>query len=405
MSKHLPIVAAINKALHAAWRTGRWQPPTLNPDAIEAYASRKEGVTRVPGRHWREAYSVLLDDLERQSQLSPLGRVIANGQMVKLLRGRIRAERLLLRKPEILEQPLGEPVIIVGQMRSGTTRLHRLLSCDPNFAHTRLFESLEPIPYSRGHDRRLPLGAAVTAFLRLANPATQRVHPTGPLRPEEEFGFNSFSFHGAQFEVQWSVPGFAHLCEERDTGSAYAEFRTLVQITRWARREKAERPWLLKCPQFTADLESLLQVFPNARFLFLHRRYADVVGSSASLVREQRCIHSEHVDPHAIGREWLRKTRFRAERVARFRGANPQVPRLDVDFDEVSRDWLSQIRRIYAFLEIPLAPETMNRMQRYAGRATAHRGHSYALEEFGLSPRLVEETLAQSSISRVAELA
>ena len=396
MSKHLPIVTLANKALLATWRGTRWRSPTLDPREIEAYASRKEGVAHVPGHHWRGAYEVLLADLDRWAKLNPLGRVIANGQIVKLLRARIRAARLLQAKPEILEQPLAAPIVIVGQMRSGTTRLHRLLSCDPNFAHTRLFESLEPVPYGRGYDRRLPSGVAVSAFLRLANPATQRVHPTGPLRPEEEFGFNSFSFHGAQFEVQWNLPDFTRFCQERDTRPAYAEFRTLIQMTSWARRERHGRPWLLKCPQFAADLESLAHVFPNARFLFLHRRHADVVGSAASLVREQRRIHSDHIDVRAIGREWLRKTGFRAQRMARFRNANPQVPQLDVHFDEVSRDWLEQIRRIYSFLDTPLAPRTVARMQRYVARAKAHRGHSYALEEFGLDPQSVEDSIARS---------
>ena len=45
----------------------------------------KEGVGRVPGRHWREPFRLLLEELDGSARLSPLGRVIANGQMVLLV--------------------------------------------------------------------------------------------------------------------------------------------------------------------------------------------------------------------------------------------------------------------------------------------------------------------------------
>lgn len=403
MKEQLPVVAAVNKALSSAWNGGRWRPPSLNPDAIEAYVCRKEGLRSVPGAHWRDAYRVLLSELERSADLNPLGRVIANGQIVSLLRARTRAARLLKAHPEIRDWPVQSPIIIVGQMRSGTTRLHRLLACDPKLAHTRLFETLDPVPYGRWFDRRLPLGAAVSAFLRAANPATQQVHPTGPLRPEEEFGFNSFSFHGAQFEVQWNVPEFARWCEQRDTRAAYMELRSLVQIGSWARRQKPGMTWLMKCPQFTADLESLLSVFPDARFLFLHRDHGAIAGSSASLVSQQRRIHSDHVDAQAIGAEWLRKTALRERRIIRFRRENRSVPQLDLEFDEVSRDWLGQVGRIYAFLGRELEEEVIRRMQRYASRAAAHRGHAYSLEQFGLDQGMVDAAMRQSFEPRVAE--
>ena len=355
----------------------------------------KESVGRVPGRRWREPFRVLLADLEQEAQLSPLGRVIANGQLIKLLRARCRAERLLERYPEIADQPITRPVVILGPMRSGTTRLQRLLACDPRFAVTRLFETLEPVPFGRGRDRRLLASAGITAFLRSANPLTHAIHPTGPRQPEEEFGHLSLSMHGAQFEVQWNVPGFARLCETRDTRPVYTELRHLLQLNAWARRERRERAWLLKCPQYTADPDALLHAFPDARLLCLTRDPVAVAGSSASLVMQQRRIHSNQVDPAAIGEEWLRKTVSRMERTSRFRQANPQVPQLDLSYEEVSADWRSAMRRVYDFLGWELPQRTVASMGRYLQTAKAHRNHHYDLEQFGLSPRAVRAAFHQ----------
>jgi hypothetical protein len=394
LNEPLPLLAHANRALAASWARGRWSPPTLDPDRIEAYAAGKEGVSSVPGRHWREPFRVLLADLEREARLSPLGRVIANGQMVKLLRARCRAERLSKRHPQIAEQPIERPVIIMGPMRSGTTRLQRLLACDPRFRATRLFETLEPVPYRRGLDRRLASGAAVTAFLRSANPAVHRVHPTGPLQPEEEFGHLSYSMHGAQFEVQWNVPNFALLGQRRDTHLVYDELRNLLQLNAWAGRESGARTWLLKCPQYTADPQSVMNAFPDAHLLCLSRDPVAVVGSSASLVTQQRRIHSDAVDPHAIGREWLGNTVLRARRMAEFRAANRHVPQLDLRYEEVGRDWRAAVARIYAFLGWQLPPQVLARMSRYLSSAKAHRGHRYNLTEFGLTEEGVRSALA-----------
>lgn len=397
MTPPLPLLDRANRALAAAWSRGRGQPPTLDPERIEAYAALKEGTGRVPGRHWREPFRLLLSDLENHAQLTPLGRVIANGQLVKLLRARCRAERLFERHPSIADMPVERPVIIMGPMRSGTTRLQRLLACDPRFRPTRLFETLDPVPHGRGPDRRKPAAAAIAAFLRTANPLTHAIHPTGPFRPEEEFGYLSFAMHGAQFEVQWKVPRFARLGEMRDTRVVYRELRHLLQLNAWARREEGTRTWLLKCPQYTADPASLLHAFPDARLLFLRRDPVAVVASSASLVTQQRRIHSDAVDPYAIGAEWLAKSAWRARRTAEFRAANRQVPQLDLSYDEVGSDWRAAIGRVYDFVGWDLTPDVLAAMERYVRRAKAHRKHLYSLGEFNLDPADIRKAWSSNS--------
>ncbi|HAD15826.1 MAG TPA: sulfotransferase, partial [Erythrobacter sp.] len=46
-------------------------------------------------------------------------------QFHHILRDRLYAQMWFKRHPEILARPLRNPVVIVGPMRSGTTRLHR----------------------------------------------------------------------------------------------------------------------------------------------------------------------------------------------------------------------------------------------------------------------------------------
>lgn len=394
MPDDLPFLVRLNDLLTRAWARGWWSEPSLESAALEAEACRRERVDSIPGQRWREPFRLLLADLEEHAALSPLGRQIANGQIVGLLRARIRAERLLRERPEILERPVRAPVVVFGPMRSGTTRMQRLVACDPRFAHTRLFESLEPVPYGRGPDRRRLQAAAVQTFLQRANPALTAIHPTGPLQPEEEFGLHSFSFHGAQFEVQWNVPSYAAYIEQTDPGPAYREFRILLQIMGWSRGEDPRKPWLLKSPQFTAEPEALLDAFPDARLICLNRDWAEVVGSSASLVWHQRRVHSTEADKQAIGAEWLGRTKQRTDRSADFRAANSHVPQLDISYEETNADWVGTIEPIYRFLGMKLSAHVRARMQRFAERPSSHNHHEYSLAEFGLDPAEVRRAFA-----------
>ena len=374
--------AAANRGLAGLWRTRLLPRPIMEPEALEAAALKGRAVEAFgAAREWRTPFRLLVESLRDEAALNPLGLSMAHGQIVGALRARIQATELWRAHPEILDRPIPAPVVILGPMRSGTTRLHRLLACDPRFAHTRLFESLSPVP-ARG---RVLKARASLAAIRRFNPALAAIHPMAPRDAEEEFGLFSFSFGSAQFEAQWRVPRFSAWWEGADTAWLYREFRALLQTIGWARGEPAERPWLLKAPQFMQDLPALLQTFPDARLICLERPLDKVVASSASLVWHQMRIQSDIVDPAWIGREWLRKTLLRIETAAAARRVRPDVPQLEVAYEAMDRDWRSEIARIYAFLGEELTPEVEARMAAYLAGARGHLGHRYSLAQFGLS--------------------
>ncbi|MGZ8362114.1 MAG: sulfotransferase family protein [Allosphingosinicella sp.] len=339
------------------------------------------------GETWREPLWQLLKSLREEAGLSPLGLTMAHGQIVMMLRARIRAVALWEAHPEMLDRPVAGPVVILGQMRSGTTRLHRLLACDPRFAYTRMSEAMIPAPFARRpgarDSRRLRARAGLMMVGRL-NPELGRIHPTAPGAAEEEFGWLSFGFGAAQFEAQWRAPGFTRWWEGADKSALYREFGALLRTNAWFRGVPPGRPWLLKAPQFMEDLPALLAAFPDARLICLERDLGEVVPSSASLVWNQMRIQSDSVDPAWIGREWLRRTRRRAEIAAATRHARPDVPAFEVGYEAMNADWRGEIARIYDFLGLPLAAEMLARMQVYVDRARAHVGHNYSLAQFGL---------------------
>lgn len=385
----------VASGLDHCWRTGIASRPPLDSQAMIDRAIRAERHEDFGGDHWRAPFAILVAALREEAALNPIGRTLAFGQLVKVLRERLRAQALWRAHPEIAERPIVAPVIVLGSMRSGTTRIQRLLACDERFAHTRLFESLSPVPEAGPAwlDMRPIKAAGGLGFLHALNPALAAVHPSSARAPEEEFGLFSFAFSGAQFQAQWRTPSFARWWESEDTLPVYREFRRLLQTIGWARGQRPNLPWLLKAPQFMEELDALLTVFPDARLLCLGRDPVDVVGSGCSLVWQQQRIQSDAADRHWIGREWLHKTVRRVEAARTVRLARPDVPQLDIAYAAVDRDWRGEIARIYAFLGLDLPHATLRRMERFVGASKAHRGHRYRLEAFGLSADEVRTVL------------
>lgn len=386
--------ARLSGALERAWAHGIDHRPSLDAGEIVAAATRRAGEAPTDGP-WRERLGWLCSALRDEAELNAFGRANAQGQLIRIVAARVRAERLWRRHPEILDRPITSPVAIVGQMRSGTTRMHRLLACDPAFVFTRTFESLAPVPFE-GWRRQLdprPLAAALgIGFLKRCNPALGRIHPASARSAEEEYGLHAFSLWGAQLEVQWRVPSYARRCEASDPGDVYDEFARLLQTIGWSRGDDPARTWLIKAPQFCQDLGSLIGRFPDLRIVRLSRRPDDVVASSASLAWHQTRIQSDRVDPAAIGAEWLAKTRLREARMraalADFRG-----PRVDLRYEEVSSDWRDAVRRLYRTLGLELPAAVEARMAASLEGPARHHGHRYALEHFGLDRREVAAAL------------
>lgn len=390
LSKRSRLVDAANRALPALYGAHLLQRPVLDGDAICAQVQAETGLNEFGDEWFRQPLGNLIKALCGEAALNRLGEFVAVGQLKKVLKDRLHAEHWFSTRPEISQRGLHSPVIVVGPMRSGTTRLHRLLASDDRFAHMRFFETVNPVPapgFNPGHRDRRPIPAklALAAVHRL-NPVTESIHPTGLYQPEEELGLLVRSIWGMKHEAQWHVPSFGRWCEKQDATPAYRDMAQLLRLVGWARGEDDTRPWVLKTPQHMLDLPALLQVFPDARIIFTHREPQAVVGSSCSLVWNQMIIHSDSVDAREIGSEWLRKTEVQIERMRSARVQIPESQRIDVHYADMDQDWLGVMRRVYGFLGMDIDPALAS-MTSYIEDSEQERHrhpHRYTLSAFGL---------------------
>jgi hypothetical protein len=399
-------VSLASAVLEQAWRKGWFECPRLEPAALLAEARRVTAADDFGAEDgWRDRLDRLCAALDSEAALNALGTTIAYGQVVAALAGRLRATALWRQYPEIADMPITAPIIVVGQMRSGSTRMQRLLACDSRFTFTRFFESWNPLPRWPAlplDDRRLRGWFALRVAHGL-NPRFGVIHPVRAHQVDEEIGLHNIALYGAAFEAQWRIPSFARHTETLDSRPVYAEFKRHLQTIRWLRRDRHDNPWILKLPQFGQDLDAVLDTFPDARLIVLHRDPVQVVGSSASLVHNQMQVQSDTVDSDWIGREWLRKVSLRQQRTEQAR-ARRCPPSVDIAFTDMQADWRAEMWRVYELLGYPLTAEAERKMAAFM-RKRGHRKlrrHEYDIADYGLSEQQIRRAIGHDGAGTLA---
>ena len=95
---------------------------------------------------WREPMRIFVRSLEEEADLHLLGRILTRNEIVRVLVNRLEVHAALEANPEIVQEPVNAPVLIVGTGRSGTSILHELLAQDPAHRVARTWELLHPCP-------------------------------------------------------------------------------------------------------------------------------------------------------------------------------------------------------------------------------------------------------------------
>src|SRR6266487_1475965 len=98
------------------------------------------------GERWQDRLCCWVEEVESQPERTELGRTTIFNYCVRHAANRLLIHDTLRRHPEIHDEEISEPIIVVGLPRSGTTHLLNLISADARLRSLPLWESYEPVP-------------------------------------------------------------------------------------------------------------------------------------------------------------------------------------------------------------------------------------------------------------------
>ena len=361
--------------------------------SVEASACRREGLDDLGERGFEEPLGVLLESYAA-APLSEAGSRILRGDVVHALRMRLRAVELLRRHPEIADEVITAPVVVVGMMRSGTTLLQRLLAADPRFACAYGWEVQEVAPPLSGPDGRVAAALEREQQMRTWAPELFAIHPMYAQEAEEEIVFLSDAFLSHVPEAYADVPAYRAWIDGQSFAPAYAHLHRMLQLLQWQKKQRGLRcdRWVLKTPAHLGYLPELLATFPDLHLVHLHRDPQETIPSGASLNATLHAMHQESVDLARVGAEWIERMGWTNDRAM---AARASVPATDLQFEDAVTDPIGEVARVYDALGLPLTSEAEAAMRHWLGVRPRETGRpAYRCEGYGLTREQIDERFA-----------
>jgi hypothetical protein len=367
---------------------------------LHASATRLTGLTDFGPPDYLEGLRILLDSYHAEAALTPLGNKIKRAFLRGALAARLISEAgFASYRPD---QKIERPVFVTGLPRTGTTALHRLLTADP--AHQGLELWLTEVPQPRPPRDTWPdnpVFAAIQAGYakhHVEHPEFMGLHYLDAQQVEECWQLLRQSMMSVSFECLAHIPSYSQWLAAQDWTPAYERHKRNLQLIGLP---DAGKRWVLKNPSHLFALDAILAVYPDALIVQTHRSPRNAIASVCSLNAHAADGWSTLYGGAEVGRAqldlWARGVhRFMADRArhdpARF---------VDVYYEDFVADPLAVIEVIYERLGAPLTGEAraaMTALHSESLSGAARPSHHYSLEDFGLTPSLVDETFAEYSI-------
>ncbi len=383
---------AINKVWRGTYFVGT--KIELSKDRLIKLARTESGLQSFGEDFWEEPLERLIASVNEESRLHPIGRFISQKRIVSLLNTRLRAEQWFKKHPEILEQELYPVTVICGLQRTGTTKLHRLLSADPDNRVLFSWEALNPVPLSE-HPAEIKMRKDAARLsekaLQVMAPGFFSIHPVEFEKPEEDILLLDTTFLSTTAEATMHVPSYANWLEQTDQSPAYEYVVKLLKFLQWQRPAKR---WILKTPHHMEFLGLIKKNFGNVHYIWTHRNISESLPSFLSMVAHGRSIFSNEVSLEEVAKHWVKKTAYMLSKGIEFRKANPGEKFTDIFYNELVAEPMNVVEKIYRN-NGAISAELRQRFLDTEKQNTINRfgKHVYKLEDFNLTAAEVNKAV------------
>ena len=349
-----------------------------------------------------ERMRVYLAALDREGAVSAGGRLVARAEMSQIVTNRLLARDYVARHPELRDEPIVAPIVIVGLPRTGTTHLHNLMAADRELRSLAYWESLEPVPPRAEQadcgdqpDGRRDRCAAGIAFIDEVMPEFHRMHEMTVDHVHEEIQLLAIDASTMLFETTALVPSWRDYYRAHDQRPSYEFLREMLQICQHQRG--AGKRWVLKSPQHLEQIPAVLHAFPEATVVFTHRDPVSVIASFATMAAySARTNHDAPIDVHAIAQYWCERILDLYAACVRDRDLVPPDRSVDVHFDAFMADDIAMVERIYRVAGLPFTHASRAAMDAFMADHPRGKfgGVVYDLDQLGLDARDIRAAAA-----------
>ena len=274
------------------------------------------------------------------------------------------------------------PVFILGHWRSGTTLLHNLMTLDSQFTFPNLYEVLFP-------ENFLLTERVVTSLTSWLIPKTRPMDNV-------EAGFHMPQEDEVALLLMSGLSPYLMLAHPNDPAKyeRYFELKDVPpsELNRWKERFlyfvkkltiKSNKPIVFKSPTHTFRIPVLLEMFPNAKFIYIYRDPYAVYNSSMHL---RRTLFAENGLAKIVMDETMQDDLMTMysqciETYERTRSLIPQGNLHEIRFEDLEVDPLGEMRRVYQGLSLDRWDVLEAAIQKQLPELTRYRKNSFNMDE------------------------
>lgn len=279
------------------------------------------------------------------------------------------------------------PLFVLGIWRSGTTHLHNLLAVDDRFAFPNWYQTAYPHTFLSTEAL-----ASRTAGIFVPRQRIQDNMRFGFSLPgEDEFALATATARSIM--LSWVFPRRAEHYDRYLTFAGVPE----AEIAEWKAALlklvkklalKYGKPIVLKSPGHTARIRLILEMFPDARFVHIHRDpyavFQSVCHTTPEVMRFSTLQrNSLDVEARAIRDYQTIYERFFAEKEL-----IPEGRFHELRFEDLERDPIGQMRNVYEALRLPDFSVVESALRRYVDSLSGYRKNEYPELPAGLKAKV-----------------
>ncbi|MCK6584355.1 MAG: sulfotransferase [Anaerolineales bacterium] len=299
-------------------------------------------------------------------------------------------------------QKIEKPLFILGNLRSGSTFLHRLLSRDsetftslttwdiyltPSVTQKKITQFVSRL------DKKY-FNSALHRLLYAFDRATLgkfKIHPISFFQPEEDENIHLHIWDGFfvtfLFPFMDEFPNYQHFDEAlapEHKRRIMAFYKSMLQRHMYATGKKY---YVAKAPAFSAKIESLIEFFPDARIIYLARNPLDMLPSTVSWINYARL---QFTDPAEKGYLYLDEivdfTQHWYRHPLQYLDSHPSPRHLILNYEDLVQRPEAVLRAFYEQFGYPDKPGLEEIVdQAVKETLTFQSDHTYSYEDMGFT--------------------